>query len=137
MTITQEEVPLEDETNVVQLRSITGGKQPPKRGHNWLRELRPWTVFLARNAKQSESELFLFQLRAKYGNACELFCFIPKEQQPHIRYFSMENFSNEYEWTETLEEGIDDAGNRPDTSGGLEVVKDTEQDNTIPRDTGQ
>lgn len=124
------------EEKIVPLRTITGGKQPPKRGKNWLRDLNPWTVFLARLLKSPNGEsceCFLFQLRVKYGNSCELLCHLPKEPNPQLRWFSMEHFSNDYELTEILEDG-NSSGTNPD--GGLEINANVEQDNPISSDAG-
>ena len=132
MTIQKEE-PLEED-KVTPLRVITGGKMPPKRGKNWLRDLKPWSVFLARVlTPQPNCECFLFQLRAKYANSCELLCHLPKEPQPQLRWFSMEHFSNDYELTEILEDGNSSGSN---LDRGLEVDANVEQDNTIPSSTG-
>lgn len=112
---------------------ILGGKQPPKKGNNWLSKLNQWSYFVARNSKISKVDLFLFQVNAKYIHSTALIFFLPKEE-PIIRYVSTVDFSDDYELMDILDNGDD--GNRTDLVRRLETDADIEQDNTMAGETG-
>lgn len=120
--------------NVMKFELLQGGKQPPKRGDNWLSRLNPWAYFVARNPKISKVDLFLFQVNAKYVHSTALFFYLPKEE-PIIRYVSTVDFSEDYELMDILDNGDD--GNRTDLVRRLETDADIEQDDTLVGETRQ
>lgn len=112
----------------VNLRLVIGGKQPPRKGNNWLQELKQWTMFLAKNPKLASCDLFRFQVREKYGNSTCLVVFFPTEQ-PQFRFFSTVDFSNEYILMDIIDEPEPD--NRTDLDRRLEVDANIAEDNTM------
>lgn len=129
-----QEVETFEKDNVVKFELLTGGKQPPKQGGNWLNKLNMWAHFVARNANISKVDLFHFQINAKYTNSTALVFFIPKEE-PTLRFVSTVDFSDDYELMDVLDYG--DPGNRADLIRGLETDANIEQDNTMAGETGQ
>ena len=132
--MTIQEVETFKEDNVMHLELVQGGKQPPKKGNNWLSKLNQWSYFVARNLKISKIDLFLFQVNAKYAHSTALIFFLPKEE-PIIRYVSTTDFSDDYELMDILDNGDD--GNRTDLVRRLESDADIEQDNTLVGETRQ
>lgn len=122
----------EDE-NIISLRLMTGGKQPPKQGKNWLSELKSWTIFLAKNPKLSKTDLFAFQVREKYSNSTCLIVMFPKEE-PQVRYFSTWDFSEDYILMDIIDEPEPD--NRTDLDRRLEVDVNTEEVDSVVREAG-
>ena len=128
--IQEEEI---SEENVIELKLLLGGKQPPKQGNNWLNERKQWCVFLAKNPKLSNVDLFLFRVREKYGNSTCLEVYFAAEPM-QIRYFSNVDFSNEYILMDILEEE-NDSSNRTDLNRRLEVDVNIKENNTVVTET--
>lgn len=133
--------------NVTPLRVLQGGKQPPKKGDNWVGKLNQWAWFIARNSSLSKVDLFLFQAREKYANTRVLILHLPKEEAV-IRYVSIVDFSNDYELMDILDNGEDDRSNEAERNGGersepnrsdidgrLETNESSEPINTVVRET--
>lgn len=134
--MTIQETEIEEENNIIQLKLLLGGKQPPKKGDNWLSKINQWAFFTAKNDKMSKVEGFLYQVVGKYDNTTALTLFIPKEE-PHTRYFSTIDFSEEYTLMDIIDNGDDGNYDRSNSSGGLEVNADIEQNHTVVGETGQ
>ena len=134
MTIQEREASLDSPRKAPLLAIITGGRQPPKKGSNWLKDMNPWSVFLTRNDKISKINLLQFQVREKYNNSTALFVFLPKEE-PLLQYVSNVDFSNEYELMDIIDKGDDGTVDWPNPDRGLEVITNIKQDDTIPGET--
>lgn len=86
----------DDENKPSHLRLMIGGKQPPKKGGNWLEKLKQYTVFDANNPKLSIVDCFRCTVWEKYANTTVLQMRINLTEEPQVRLVSTEGFSNEY-----------------------------------------
>jgi len=100
-----------EEHEVVQLRTITGGRDG---GKNWLASLPINTVFLCKDKKQG-CILTQFHVLSKYKKSALLMSNYPG---PDFRVFvEMAGFSGENELIEIMKEGNDDGNSHSDDAG--------------------
>lgn len=88
----------EEEFKVVNLKLITGGKEPPTPGSgNWLKDLEVGTVFFVENKlDRTDFNLLLFRLEGKDGPFNKLIC-IRSPVMPKEIYVDPHRFCNRYD----------------------------------------
>jgi hypothetical protein len=126
MTITHQEEQTEE---VVPFRVITGGKEPPKKGDNWLGKLSLWTYFVAMNETLSPIDAFLYQIVDKQTN-CSWLRLIQHDKES-VNWVPNEGFSDRFTLLDIIEKGEDVRGGGTNPDRRLEVVENIEQDDTV------
>ena len=85
-----------EKTNVVELKLVTGGGEPPVSSGNWLKDLEDGTVFFVQSKLDfKDFNLLLFRLEGKAGPHNKLIC-IRSPNLPKEIYVDPHRFCNQY-----------------------------------------